>query len=76
MTSNLVPHVSAIETFKFEDQNDYEYKIGLKVFSRILKIDSPESFILPFFTRKVSTVIFSEGGYASSRSQNDKTSNI
>ena len=25
-------------------------------------IDSPESFILPFFTRKVSTVSFSEGG--------------
>ena len=62
MTSNLVPHVSAIETFKFEDQDDYEYEIGLKVFSRILKIDSPGSFILPFFTRKVSTVIFSEGG--------------
>ena len=58
MTSNLVPHVSAIETFKFEDQDDYEYEIGLKVFSRILKIDSPESFILPFFTRKVSTVTF------------------
>ena len=39
-------------------------------------IDIPESFILPFFTRKVSTVIFSEGGYTLSRSQNDKTSNI
>ena len=76
MTSNLVPHVSAIETFKFEDQDDYEYEIGLKVFSRILKIDSPESFILPFFTRRVSTVIFSEGGYAPSRSQNDKTFNV
>ena len=25
-------------------------------------IDFPESFILPYFTRKVSTVIFSEGG--------------
>ena len=76
MTSNLVPHVSAIETFKFEDQDDYEYEIGLKVFSRILKIDSPESFILPFFTRKVSTVIFSERDYVPFRSQNDKTSNI
>ena len=76
MTSNLVPHVSAIETFKFEDQDDYEYEIGLKVFSRILKIDSPESFILPFFTRKVSAVIFSEGDDAPFGSQNDKTSNI
>ena len=38
-------------------------------------IDFPESFILPFFTRKVSTVTFSEGGYTLSRSQNhDKTS--
>ena len=69
MTSNLVPHVSAIETFKFEDQDDDEYEIGLKVFFA-------ESFILPFFTRKVSTVIFSEGDYAPFRSQNDKTSNI
>ena len=32
-------------------------------------IDSPESVILPFFTRKVSTVTFSEGGYVLSRSQ-------
>ena len=39
-------------------------------------IDSPESFILPFFTRKARTVTFSEGGYTLSRSQNDKTSNI
>ena len=27
-----------IETFRFKDENDYEYKIWLKVFSRILKI--------------------------------------
>ena len=40
-----------------------------------LPIDSLESFILPFYTRKVSTVNFSEGGYTLSRSQNDKTSN-
>ena len=38
-------------------------------------IDSPESFILPFFTRKVSTVTFSEGGCTLSWSQNDKTFN-
>jgi len=38
-------------------------------------IDFPESFILPFFTRKVSIVILSEGGYALSRPQNDKTFN-
>ena len=39
-------------------------------------IDSPESFILLFFTRKVSTVTFSGGGCTLSCSQNDKTSNI
>ena len=42
-----------------------------RVFSNC--IDFPENFILPFLTRKFSTVIFSEGGYAPSRSQNDKT---
>ena len=36
-------------------------------------IDFPEGFILPFFTRKVSIVTFSEAGYALSRSQNDTT---
>ena len=39
-------------------------------------IDFPESYISSYFTRKVSTVTFSEGGYALSPSQNDKTSNI
>ena len=45
-------------------------------FFKVQNIDSPESLILPFFTRKVSTVTFSEGGYALSWSQNDKTTNI
>ena len=39
-------------------------------------IGSQESFILPFFTGKVSTVTFSEGGYTLSPLQNDKTTNI
>ena len=39
------------------------------------RFDSREKFILPFFTRKVSTVICSEGGFALTRSQNDKTDN-
>ena len=38
-------------------------RFEFKVFSCILKIDFPESFILPYFTTKVSTIIFSEGGY-------------
>ena len=61
-----------VETFRFEDEDDHEYEI----FACSQNIDFPESFILPFFFRKVSIVIFSEGGYALSRSQNDKTSNI
>ena len=47
---------------RFEDEDDYEYEISFEVFWRFLKIDFPESFTLPFFTRKVSIVIFSEGG--------------
>ena len=27
-----------LETFRFEDKDDYEYEIWLKVFSRILKL--------------------------------------
>ena len=66
-----------IETFRLKDEDNYEQEIWIKVDSRILKIiDSLESFILLFFTRKVSIVTFSEGGYTLSRSQNDKTSNI
>ena len=75
------PRSYLIETFRFEDEesdeDDYEYEIWLKVFfAYSLNIDSPGSFILPYLTRKVSSVIFSEGGYALSRSQNDKTSTI
>ena len=38
---------------------------------RVLKKD-----ILLFFTKKFSSVIYTEGGYALSRKQNDKTSYI
>ena len=31
-----------IEAFRFEDENDYEYEIYLKVFSRILKKKTPK----------------------------------
>ena len=45
-----------LETFRFEDEDDYEYE---SFFAYSQNIDSPESFILPFLTRKVSIVIFS-----------------
>ena len=53
-----------LETFRFEDENDYEYEISLYVF----KIDTPDSFIVLFSIRKDSTVIYTEGGLALSRS--------
>ena len=51
-------------------------RFDLKFFRIFSIIDIRESFILPFFTRKFSTVILSEGGYAPSRSWNDKTSTV
>ena len=58
---------------RFEDQDDYKYEIVTSgFFASSQNIDSPESFILPFFTRIVNTVIFSKGGYALSRTQNDR----
>ena len=37
-------------TFRFEDENEYEYEIQLNFFSPILeKIDAPKSLIVPFF---------------------------
>ena len=65
-----------LESFRFEDKNDYEYEIWFKVFSRILKNRHPELFSVLFFTRKDSTVIVIEGGWALSRLSNAKTSNI
>ena len=47
-----------VESFRFEDDNGHEYKILFKVSARVLKKDTPESFILPFFTKKAGTDIF------------------
>ena len=41
-------------------------------FPKMLKIDNPESFIVLFFTTKVSTLVFVEGGEALSQSLKDK----
>ena len=39
-----------LESSRSEDENEYEYEIKLKVFARVLKKDTPESFIfLSFF---------------------------
>ena len=47
-----------LDSFRFKDENEYEYEIKLKVLMLILKKDTPETFILLFLTKKVSTVIY------------------
>ena len=70
-----------LESSRFEDGNEYEYEIKLKVFARVLKkTGTPESFIFLFSfffpPKKVNTVIYTEVGEALSRSQSERTSHI
>ena len=51
-------------------------RFPLKFFRVFSKYRLPGILHFTIFTRKVSTVIFSEGGYSLYGSQNDKTSNI
>ena len=37
-------------------------RFNLKVFARVFKKATPESFILLFFTKRVSMVIYTEAG--------------
>ena len=65
-----------VETL-FEDENDYEYGIWIKVFCVLSnKKKIPESVIVLFCARKVSTAIIIEGGWDLSRLKNAKTSKI
>ena len=67
-------YVGATVTGKIRD---YEYEILFKVFCAYCKtIDTSKFFIVLFFSRNVTTVIFIEGGWALSSLQNAKTSNI
>ena len=66
-----------IESFGFKNEGVYDDKnLIFSFFAYSLKIDTPESFIVLFFTAKVSSLISVEGGEALSRSLNDKISNI
>ena len=65
-----------IESFRFEDKSEYEYDIYLMFLCMFYNKDTQESFILLFFTKRVSTVIFTEEGLSLSQWQNDKTSHI
>ena len=54
-----------LESSRFEDENEYEYEIKLKVFARVLKKRHPGKLHFPFFffpPKKVNTVIYTEGG--------------
>ena len=37
MFTGFNAHKKPLETFRFEDKNDYEYEISFKVISRIIK---------------------------------------
>ena len=51
-----------------EDEERTKFEVYLNVFERVLKNDTPESFSLLFFLpKKVSLVIYTEGGSALSR---------
>ena len=54
----------SLESFRFDDNNEYRYDITFKVFARVVKKrDSPESFMkfFLFLSQKISTVIYIEG---------------
>ena len=58
-----------MESFIFEDKNEYEYEIKLNVLARVLrnkKTPRKASFYF-FFSKKVSRVIYTEGGKVLSR---------
>ena len=71
------PLSHSLESFRFEDEDNYDVRFDLKFIRVFSKYGLPGKLHFTIiFTGKVSTVIFSEGGYALSQSQNDKTSNF
>ena len=53
-----------METFRFEDKNEKEYEVHLKVLARVLKNKkTPRKASFYFFSlKKVSRGIYTEGG--------------
>lgn len=47
---------------RFQEENKDEYEILLNVFWACSKKKAPEKLHLTFFTKKISTVIFTKGG--------------
>ena len=65
------------ESFRFEDRNDYEYKIWFKVFSRIVKKWISRKASLHFFSpEKLALLSLLEVDRALSGLKNAETSNI
>ena len=63
----MVSNWPITESFRFKDKDGYVGYVTRTTFnfkfSRLFsKIDTPESFIVPFFTTKVSRLISVEGG--------------
>ena len=58
----LGPSSFLLERFRFEDENETSTRFNLKFLLVFPKKDIPESFILLIFAKKVSTVIYTEGG--------------
>ena len=73
LTSELLCHI--LRPLDSRTRTTTSTRFDLKFFRVFSKYRLPV-IDLPFFTRKVSIVIFSEGGYTLSRTQNDKTFNI
>ena len=75
--ANSLDHVT-LEDLKIRGREQLRVRdlsLGFLTYSQ--KIDYPENFMVLFSPEKLAlSVVFIEGGYALSRSQNDKTSKI
>ena len=72
-----IRHCEIIETFRFGDENDFEYEVWSKDFLIIVQKKKKKGLLhCTFFRIKVGSVIFIGGGKDLSWSQNGQTSNI
>ena len=60
-TIRLLTSGALIETFRLEDENDYEYDIWLKISWRILNTWTPRKASFYFFSAEKLALFFVEG---------------